>query len=298
MTRKKFLDDQHFDEHEPSINPLAKYYRVPGVHVKLPTDGAFMPAGSIEFTMNREVPVYPMRGADEMLLKSPDALMNGFAIESLLRSCVPAIKAPRLISSPDLDVLLMAIKAATNGEMVTLSPKCPKCGVENEVHRNLGALMATMQTVDAENTVRLSDEVVVYLRPHNLQNATTLGIASFEETRKIQALEAAEADQEKRSQQMSSSIARLSILNNEVMADCILRVVVPEAAVSDPVAIREFMANISKPWSDKISGALEAINNKGIDRHFDITCAACGHEFKTEIEFNPTTFFDPDSSVS
>ena len=81
---------------------LKKYYRMPGVHIRLPTNGAFMPPGSVEFTMSGDIPVYPMRGADELLLKSPDALMSGYAIEELLKSCVPAIQFPRLVSSPDL----------------------------------------------------------------------------------------------------------------------------------------------------------------------------------------------------
>ena len=123
---KVMSDDQHFDgglhvvKDHAGANPLTKYFRIPGVHIKLPTHGAFMPTGSVAFTMNDEVPVYPMRGMDELLLKSPDALMNGYAIEKLIESCVPAIKFPRLISSPDLDVILMAIRAATYGETITL----------------------------------------------------------------------------------------------------------------------------------------------------------------------------------
>jgi hypothetical protein len=298
----KNLADQHFDERAGlppfSGNLLAKYFRVPGVHVKLPTHGAFMPAGSVNFTMNDEVPVYPMRMADELLLKSPDALMNGYAIEKLIESCVPAIKFPRLISSPDLDVILMAIRAATLGEIITLSPACPKCDVINEVYRNLGHLLSTVTEVAPENVVRLSDEVVAYVRPHNLENATKLGIASFEEARKVQALDVSEADQTTRAAQISRSMARLGDLNSDTIADCIVKVTVPEGTVTDARAIREFIANISKAWSDKISAMLEMINRQGIDKFFEVTCAACGHQWKADIEFNPSTFFDSGSSAS
>lgn len=40
-------------------NPLEKYFRLPGVHVPLPSRGAFMPQNSIEFTLNGDIPVYP-----------------------------------------------------------------------------------------------------------------------------------------------------------------------------------------------------------------------------------------------
>jgi hypothetical protein len=300
----KKLDDQYFNEEpvstgpKPSSNPLAKYFRIPGVHVKLPTRGAFMPAGSIEFTMNHEVAVYPMRMADELLLKSPDALMNGYAIEKLIESCVPAIKLPRLISSPDLDVILMAIRAATLGEIITLEPDCPKCGAANEVRRNLGSLLQTLTEVEPENMARLSDDVVVYVRPHNLHNATVLGIASFEESRKVQALDVTDADQATRAAQISKSMMRLSELNTDVMADCIVKVVVPEGTVTNPKMIREFIGNISKDWTEKITATLEKINRQGIDKHFDVECATCQHKFQSEIEFNPSTFFDSASSAS
>lgn len=298
LNTRDVFDDQHFDAASAAVNPLAKYFRVPGVHVKLPTRGAFLPPGSVTLTMNGEVPVYPMRSADELLLKSPDALMNGFAIEKLLESCVPAITTPRLISSPDLDVILMAIRAATLGEIITMTPTCPQCGEENETRRNLTELMASLTEVDPVNAIRLSDEVVVFVRPHNLENATRLGIAAFEEGRKVQALDVNEATQIERAAQIGRSMARLAALNNDTIADCIIKIVVPEGDVADPASIREFIGNISKTWSEKISAMLESINGKGINKHFDVTCAGCGHTWQADIEFNPSTFFDNDSSVS
>jgi hypothetical protein len=304
-------DDQHFDERflasgpmpglgqqQVSSNPLARYFRVPGVHVKLPTKGAFMPPGSIEFTMSGEVPVYPMRGADEILLKSPDALMNGYAIEKLLESCVPAIRTPRLISSPDLDVLLMAIRAATYGEMIELSPTCPSCQTVNEVAHSLSAILSTMVAIDAENAVRLSDEVVAYIRPHNLEDATRLGLASFEEARKVQVYDEPDADQVARARQIGQSMGRLAELTNDTSASCIVKVIVPGGEVRDRGSIREFISNIPKPWTDAISKALEEINRKGIDKHFPVKCHRCSHEWQSEVEFNPSTFFEPGSLAS
>ena len=297
--KKQLVDD--FDEREmyqphpqPRQNPLMKYFRMPGVHVHLPSNGAFMPPGSIDFTMNNEVPVYPMRSADEMLLKSPDALMSGYAIEQIIQSCVPAIKAPRLISNPDLDVLLMAIRAATYGEVITLAPVCPSCGVENEARRNLSYLLANMTFVEPENMVRLTDEIVVYLRPYNMANATLLAMASYEETRKLQAVEESTPE---RTSQIAQSMQRLTALSTEIMADCVLRVIVPEGIVSDPLMIREFVGNISKKWTDQIQAKLDEMNGCGIDKSYEITCASCGHKWNAEIEFNPSSFFASSSSA-
>jgi hypothetical protein len=158
--------------------------------------------------------------------------------------------------------------------------------------------MATITMIEPVNTVRLSDAVVVYVRPHNLENATRLGIASFEEARKVQALEVAEASQTDRASQISRSMGRLAELSSDMTADCIIKVVVPEGEVTDKASIREFISNISKTWSEKISTMLESLNQKGIDKYFDVTCINCKHEWKATIEFNPSTFFDNGSSVS
>lgn len=277
-----------------NINPLAQYFRAPGVHVKLPTNGAFMPPGSIDFTLKHEVPVFPMRTADELLLKSPDALMNGYAVEKLLESCVPAIRYPRMLSSPDLDTLLMAIRAATYGEIIELTPTCPSCEAVNEVRRNLAYLLNGMTFVDPENPVRLSDEIIVYVKPYTMQSATILGVATFEETRLIQAVESGTTQD--RGEQMNRSMSRLAQLATQIMAECIIKVVIPNDEVTDRSMILQFIENVGKEWTDKIQTKLDEINRKGIDKNFPIECASCGHEWQTQIEFDPTTFFASSSS--
>lgn len=282
----------------PPQNPLAPWFRAPGVHIKIPSNGAFLPPGTIEFTMTGDLPVYPMRGADELLLKSPDALMSGYAIEELIRSCVPAIKTPRLLSSPDMDVLLLAIRAATFGEVMTFHPVCPSCGEGNESRRNLSFLLSNMKMIEKNNPVRLSDEVVVYMRPYNLSNATKIGLASFEEARKIQAMEQSDVDPAAKSAQINSSMRRISDLTMEAMADCIMKVVIPNQEVVDPRNIRELINNVSKPWTDAIQVKLDDLNTRGIDKHYDITCSSCEHKWSADIEFNHSTFFEASSSVS
>lgn len=285
--------DQYMFSPPPQRNPLTKYMRMPGLHIKLPTNGVFLPPGAIEFTMNGDVPIYPMRSADELLLKSPDALMSGYAIEELIKSCVPAIKTPRLISSPDLDALLMAIWAATNGEVITYKPTCPSCAAKNEVQRNLSYLMSTMQFIDKDNPVRLSDDVIVYLRPYNMGNATRLNLVSFEEARRLQAYEASPVSE--RTEHFNQSMQRIIDITMELMADSVLKVVTPDGEVTDHDFIQGFINDISKPWTDKLRQKLDELNKKGITKSYEVTCASCGHEWEAEIEFDPATFFGASS---
>jgi hypothetical protein len=273
-------------------NPLAKYFRMPGVHVSLPTKGAFYPRGMVEFTEANEVPVLPMRAADEILMKSPDALMSGYALEKLIESCVPAIKDPKLVSTPDLDVLLLAIRVASFGNKMGVETTCPKCSTENSFDCELPGIISTMTDVPGEIPVRLTSEIIAYLRPFNLHNATHMSLVAFEQTRKLQGI-ASTAEESTRIRSINESYDTLTKENVAAAADCVIKVVVPEGTVTDKKSIMEFIIGAPSDYVTKIDEKLREINKLGIDRGIKVACPneECKHEWDTEIQFDPTTFF-------
>jgi hypothetical protein len=276
-----------------SQNPLHKYFRVPGLNVRLPSGGKFLPEGSVDFAGDGMVAILPMRSADELLLKNADALMSGYAIEQMLASCVPSIKTPKLISSPDLDVLLLAVRAATYGDEMEVQANCPSCEHVNDFSANLPALLSNITPMPDETSVRLSDELVVNVRPYTFQDTTALSLATFQETRKVQNLEYDEnATEEQRSTQLKESMSALTTISTTLMAGCVSSIVTPDEEVSDPGFVAEFMANIARPWSKKIEDKLKEMNQAGIDKMLPMTCQKCGHEWETTIEFDPASFFD------
>lgn len=272
-----------------NTNPLAAFFRAPGLHVKLPTGGAFLPANEFDPTLANDLPIYPMRAADELLLKSPDALMSGHAIISLIKSCVPGIRDPKKISTPDLDVLLLAIRAATFGDSMDLEVECPSCNRDNSFTCSLGAIMSTVTDVPHENPVRMTDAVVVHVRPYTLEVATRVALATFEEARKIQGAE--DLPSEERTQIVNDCYDRLNVLNMRALASSIVKVVVPGSVVENPQHIAEFVGNTDRNWIEKIEERLKLINSMGIDKTVAVQCAGCEHEWKAAIEFNPSSFF-------
>ena len=279
----------------PQTNPLAAYMRLPGLNVPLPTGGAFLPESEFTPAEDGTVPILPMRAADEYLLKNADALLSGLAIQKLLESCVPAIKNPSLVSTPDLDVLLLAIRAATYGELMEVGAVCPKCGTENAFDCHLPSVLATMKPVPSENPVRLSDEVIAYVRPYNFRNATQIALVTFQETRKVQALQMdPEASETQKTAQMNSSLERIANLQADMLAECVYQVATPDGVVNSPEFIAEFVGNISSIWVSEIGTKLSELNeNYGIDKTVQAKCSnpKCQHEWETNIEFDPASFF-------
>lgn len=278
------------------INPLKGYFRLPALSLTLPSKGAFFPEGTI-VGEGGTVQVFPMRAADEILLNSPDALMNNTAITNLIASCVPAIKEPNHVSAPDLTALLIAIRIASTGPKMELMMQCPECSAENEFELDLPTILNDATEVPVDNIVRMNDEVLVYLAPYTLHAQTKILNAMFSETRLAQALDVNETmPQEEKELELGKIMARMRGVVGEGITRAITKVVVPNAEVTDYAFIKEYIDNIDSRSFNRIKEELEKINNSGVDTNFHAHCKDCQHEWTGAIDVNPSTFFDLGSS--
>lgn len=275
-------------------NPLAKYFRPPAMSVQLPTGGAFMPEGSVDFDETGAVEVHPMRAADELLLKSPDALMNNRAIINLIKSCVPSIKEPKWVSSHDLDALLIAIQIASTGPEKEVTLSCPECEKPNTYGINLPSILQAAIPVPPEYPVRLNDAVVAYIRPHTLEMTTQILIQAFRESRIAQAISMNETlTDAERDEETSQVMHRLRCLQLGGVAAAISHIAIPEGEVSEDRHILEFVENMDTKSHQALMTAIETFNKKfGVSGDFDATCVHCAHEWVGGIEFNPASFFE------
>lgn len=276
-------------------NPLSKFYRVPGLHQTLPTNGIFFKEGDITLSINKELAVYPMTAADEIILKNPDALLNGHALEKLFQSCVPDIKSPREISIPDLDVILLAIKLASFGDKLEINVTCPSCGEEFTTTASIRTLLTDIKMIDiADTVVRINDEMVIYIKPYNFESKTKLDIATFEETKIYQSLLQDTIDDNERSKIFATSFEKIASLNLDLLSECIVKISIPNNEVTEQNFIKEFIKNCNKDIVDKIREKLAALGESGISKKLEVTCGneKCGHHWETEMVFDPSHFFE------
>ena len=277
-----------------SNNPLAQYFRTPGVHQVLPTQGRYFPEGEITLAINGEVAVLPMTAGDEIVLKNPDALLNGDALERLFKSCVPAISNPRHISVADMDVLLLAIKLASFGDSLEVNVVCPKCKNEMSVDTSIRTLLSEIKIIPAEEAVvRVSDELIVYLQPYNFESKTILDLATFEETKIVQHLLDAELSDTDKAKIFNKSFEKIADLNLDLIAKCIVKISIPGREVEEEDFIKEYVRNTDKNVIKLIRDQLTKLSDNGIDKEFEVTCVneECAHEWKTPMVFDPSHFF-------
>lgn len=275
-------------------NPLKSYFRVPGLHVKLPSNGAFTPPEDLELSITGELAVFPMTAKDELWSKNPDGLLNGYSIENIIKSCVPGIKNPRKLPNQDIDYLLLAIKKASYGDTLVLQTSCPKCGNVHNFECSIDEVMSRNRPFAKEYTVRLSDELIAHLRPFDYAATVTANIAAFEEAKLMQNLILTELTEDAKVYSFSKSFAKIASMNLDLITSCVVKVVGPNMEVVDPKFIKEFLENAPKDYINSINKKMDEFKTVGIDRSIELECPVetCGHSWKSEISFDPSHFFE------
>lgn len=279
-----------------SNNPLKHYFRQPSLYIKLPTGGKWYSNNDVEFVSDHEVAVFGLTALDEILLNTPDAMLNGQALEKVLQNCVPGIKNIKKIMVPDLEAIFLSLKMASNNGEVELSRKCPKCEHENDFDVNCQHLLDTMSIVEDHDTyISFNEELIVYIRPYTLEMRQQFVVKEFEEQRTIRQIDnqSQEMDEITKTRILGESVERLSKMTFSLLAKSIekIELVKDKVVVTDPAHINEWLVNINSKQAETIINAVNALNEIGINKNIEVTCSNCGHHWPEKLNFDPISFF-------
>ena len=122
---------------QPKKTMLSNWYRQPKIYIRLPSKGEYYAKDALDISTTGDYAVYAMTAKDELMFKTPDALLNGQSTVEVLKSCIPAIQDPWKMPSIDVDAALVAVRIATYGEKMEVSTNCPSCAAENDYEINL-----------------------------------------------------------------------------------------------------------------------------------------------------------------
>lgn len=273
-------------------NPLKQYFRQFKSYIRLPSGTNRYPNGVVKFTESGEVGIMPMTGKDEIILKNPDALLNGEAVVEVIKSCVPAVTNPAVLLSNDINALITAIRQATYNDKLEIDANCPSCGKSNHYKLDLQYPLTNMSYLEDEYSITLSNNLRVIVRPYGYKEMVQSLQSKFEQSRVARMLEDEKISEEERVRIFGSAIKKMTGINFDMLATSIESVVNDSDGmkVTNPTHIKEFLVNIEKKDIDKIKNLIEEINNVGVKNDFNAICEHCKHEWTNEIEFNPVNF--------
>lgn len=271
-------------------NPLSAWFRQPKIYVKLPSKGKFYAPGSLDTSANEEYPVYAMTAKDELLFKTPDALLTGQSTVEVIKSCIPAIRDPWQMPSIDLDFCLIAIRIATYGEKMEVGANCPHCDEENAYDLDLSMWLGQFSTFNYIDTIPV-DPLVVHIRPYTYQEVTKTSIKTIEQQKIFNVINDATLSDEQKLEQFGKSFVKLTELTVDIIADCISSIDTPDGTSTDKAQIKEFINNCSKDVFDQISKHVTALKDQ-IDLTLkDTKCSSCGETFDMPVTMDQSNFF-------
>lgn len=269
-------------------NPLQQFFRQPKIFISLPSLGMYNKTGDIDGDVSH-VPVYGMTGMDEILVKTPDALLSGDSTVKVISSCVPAIKDPWQLSTIDLDSILTAIRVATYGNQLAMSNTCSVCGTENEYEFDLGTFIEYYGNCRFENKVVLGD-LTIKLRPLNYKQSSEFSIRNFQLQQTLLQVHDIKEDDEQR-KKLAEIYELLANLQNDIFIAGIESVDTASTVVTERGFIKEWVENCDGEFLSQIKKHIEANQNKWRSPSQKIKCENCGNEQILNITLDQSDFF-------
>ena len=271
-------------------NPLSQWFRQPKIFVKLPSQGNYYPTGALDKSSTGEYPVYAMTAKDELMFKTPDALLSGQSTVEVIKSCIPAIQDPWNMPSLDIDAALIAIRVATYGENMGVEANCPHCGVENDYDIDL------VHWLDRINGWQFSPEIdlaplTIIVRPYTYRELSQTSLKTLEHQRIFNVINSEELSDEQKIEKFGNSFVKLTSLTVDIIAGCVAKIITPDGEVTDLDHIKEFISNSPKDVFDKISNHVNEMK-KNIELPVQhVACSSCTKEFDMPVTMDQSNFF-------
>lgn len=278
-------------------NPLHKYFRQPKIYIRLPSSGNFYPPGALNKTETGEYPVFSMTAKDEIMIKTPDALLNGQATVDVIQSCMPNIKDAWKIPSIDLDALLVAIRIASYGETLDITANIPVINESRVYETDLRATLDKLLNATFDPVCKVDNELTVHLRPLNYGEFTKNSIRTLEEQRIMTIVNDEKMPDDKKLEMFGASFRKLTELTIGMISQGVDKVITPDGEVSDPAFIKEFIDNADKFVLTKIMNHLDSERKKFNIEPFKVQTTeedqaqGAPKEFEVPITLDSSNFF-------
>ena len=283
---------------EVPVNPLTMFMRQPKVYISLPSRGEYWAPGSIDMPEDGKLPVYSMTAKDELLLNVPDALMNGQAVADVIQNCIPNIKDAWMAPNIDLDVILIAIRIASYGEMMTSPVKISE-DIEYDYKVDLRTIIdGCMKSITWNPIIPISEEMTIFVKPLTYRQATTAALQTFETQKIIQLTNDNKLDEETKLRLFKESFKKLTNATVGMVIDGIFRIDTSQGSTDNPIFIKEFVNNTDKEIFKKVQDHLEQLKEQNTIKPVIVTVTddmkakgVTGDTIEIPLVFDSSTFF-------
>ena len=278
------------------INPLMGMMRQPKIYIRLPSGGQYWPDETLSISENGEYPVYSMTAKDELVLKTPDALLNGEAVVDVIQSCLPNILNAWECPQIDLDVILVAIRLATYGEKMDTSVTVN--GIEatysadlKEIIDNLYANVSWTEVVEVGNVLK------IHVKPLNYKKLSLSASQTFETQRIINLVNDNDIKEDEKLELFKKSFNKITNLTLNIITESVFAIETNSTIVTEFEFIKDFIENFDRDVFNQIKDHIDnsrknnSIKPLKVRATEEMIAAGSKEEIEIPIVFDPATFF-------
>ena len=274
------------------INPLKQFFRQPAIYLRLPSNGEFWAAGSLNLPANNELPVLPMTAIDEINYRTPDALFNGSAVINVIQSCMPSIVNAWETPATDIDSILVAIRIASYGHVFDVASTCPACKNQADYSFDLRKVIDGLTASNYTTEPLIYGDLALLLRPMNYKSMTNINNMSFEHQKSMQALnENTTMPEQEKLKAMGEAMRKIADISILALGSSIASIRTPTAVVTESAFINELLLNCDRQLFTLIQDRAVALRATSSLKPLEVKCTACSHEYKQAFTLDLANFF-------
>jgi len=272
-------------------NPLAGHFRQPAIYLNLPSKGRWWGENALDMPANQEIPIYPMSTKDEIILRTPDALLNGQGIVDVIHSCCPNILDAWKMPSIDTDAILIAIRIATYGNQMNFDSKCAHCGEENTHSVDLSMPLASLKCPDYSSLLEYKD-LKIRFKPQFYFTANKSNMLEFEEQKILSLLNSADMDPDEKAAQLSKSLDKMFDYGLQACTQSTDYIELADGTrVDDSEFIFEFYKNAESEVVRLLQAKVTDLSKQARPAGITLACQECHKPYEIELAFDYANFF-------
>ena len=272
-------------------NPLRAHFRQPAIYLKLPSNGVFWTSG-LDLPKTGELPIYPMTAKDEILLKTPDALLNGQGVVDVIESCCPNITNAWQVPSTDVDAVLIAIRIASYGNIMEIDTKCPHCEAENRFDVELTSFLDNIKCPEFDKKIEY-EKIKIKLKPQTYASLNETNKIAYEQQRMLENIVVDGTEDQAKVSTYKKHITRLVDLNAKLLVDSTQYIELTDSGtlVQEPEFIQEFYLNCDSEICKLVQEKLIELGREGAIKSQTGTCESCTKNYDVTLTFDYSSFF-------
>jgi len=275
---------------EKTQSPLKKYRRQPKLYLNIPSNGKWYNEKILAENTYTNLAVFSMTASDEILFKTPDALINGDATAKNISSCIPAIIDPWAIKTLDLDAILIAIRMSSYGDTMTVSSKCKKCGADNQYEVELQKYLDYFSTREFEDKLNY-ENFVIHIEPLSYKAWTDIQKQQTAYQRALNLNISKISEEKEKEKFIQEVIDKINVLVAQAILDQVSAVEVDGEVETNREEINDFLGEAEVGLFHELKKLIEKNTNEWRIPPELIKCNECEYEDNVRISLDTSDFF-------